>query len=721
MSKGRKTYENQLKLKKLPIPDLDSTLNKYLVTVKPLQTSVQEHEKTVKAVEQFAEGDGKTCQELLLEYAKDKDNYVESFWSDAYLVPDASPVLNLNPFFLLEEGPDNKNSSDQAGRAASLVYASLKFASLLYHEALHPDVVKGTPLCMDQFKHIFGSCRIPILGGKDYVISDPGSKHVVVLCHGQIYYFKALNEDGSVGIDEEGVKQVIHAILQDSEKLDARSSTEGALGVCTTLDRSKWALTRQNLLAHSNHNKNTLSIIDSGLFVLVLDDFIPRNIHEAAANVLHGSYCLQGDEKEGDFQVGTAINRWYDKLQLIVMKDGSAGVNFEHSAVDGHTALRYVSDIFADTVVSFAQSITKTIYSKDHVPSILEAEVDTKQGLDSKPKRLEFELPTSVIAQIHFAETTLGDQLLQSHTHVLEFADFGKMFITGNKMSPDSFVQMSIILAYYRLYGEFVCAYEPVLMKRFLHGRTEAMRSATPKGKLFVECWCSDYSTKDDKIERLREAVTEHSKLVKEAASGGGVDRHLFALKCIAAENNMATPDFFNDDAWKKLNHTVLSTSNCGNPSLRLFGFGPVVPDGYGIGYIIRDNGLQFSISSKHRQTERFANTLVGYLREVKAFLGGAEKIAVRKHRGTAVGASIPMDIDVGSPRNKTKVAVDMTQYAEGYDDIYGESTTHEGLMGGVKRRPTLSVETLDKVGIDLMHVTNNHVDQKRKIEGDGS
>ena len=95
----------------------------------------------------------------------------------------------------------------------------------------------------------------------------------------------------------------------------------------------------------------------------------------------------------------------------------------------------------------------QTIYSKDHVPSILEAKVDTKQGLDSKPKRLEFELPTSVIAQIHFAETRLGDQLLQSHTHVLEFADFGKMFITGNKMSPDSFVQISIILAYYRLYG----------------------------------------------------------------------------------------------------------------------------------------------------------------------------------------------------------------------------------------------------------------------------
>jgi carnitine O-acetyltransferase len=141
------------------------------------------------------------------------------------------------------------------------------------------------------------------------------------------------------------------------------------------------------------------------------------------------------------------------------MSDGSAGVNFEHSAVDGHTALRFVSDIFADTVVQFAQSITSTIYSKDHIPALLDAVVRRDAStFDSKPKRLDFEFPTSTLDDIYYAETLLGDQLLQSETHVLEFRDYGKKFITQNKMSPDSFVQMSMLLAYYRLYGEFVCA-----------------------------------------------------------------------------------------------------------------------------------------------------------------------------------------------------------------------------------------------------------------------
>lgn len=43
-------------------------------------------------------------------------------------------------------------------------------------------------------------------------------------------------------------------------------------------------------------------------------------------------------------------------------------------------------------------------------------------------------------------------------------------------------------------------------------------------------------------------------------------------------------PSLFRDHGYSTLGHSTLSTSNCGNPALRLFGFGAVVPDGYGIG-----------------------------------------------------------------------------------------------------------------------------------------
>jgi carnitine O-acetyltransferase len=44
-------------------------------------------------------------------------------------------------------------------------------------------------------------------------------------------------------------------------------------------------------------------------------------------------------------------------LQIIVCKNGSAGINFEHTGIDGHTVLRFASDIYTDTILRFARSI----------------------------------------------------------------------------------------------------------------------------------------------------------------------------------------------------------------------------------------------------------------------------------------------------------------------------------------------------------------------------
>ena len=113
-------------------------------------------------------------------------------------------------------------------------------------------------------------------------------------------------------------------------------------------------------------------------------------------------------------------------------------------------------------------------------------------------------------------------------------------------------------------------------------------------------------STAHEKIGSLRKACERHVKLTKECAQGLGQDRHLYAMYCLLnrqIEEDMVNgndvpvgglplPPIFTDPGWSLLNTSILSTSNCGNPALRLFGFGPVAADGFGIGYIIRDEGL---------------------------------------------------------------------------------------------------------------------------------
>ena len=113
-----------------------------------------------------------------------------------------------------------------------------------------------------------------------------------------------------------------------------------------------------------------------------------------------------------------------------------------------------------------------------------------------------------------------------------------------------------------------------------------------------------------EKVAALRKACKGHVELTKECAKGLGQDRHLYALYCLLLrerDGNLepspddpappppasgSLPAIFTDHGWTVLSTSILSTSNCGNPALRLFGFGPVAADGYGIGYIIKEDGI---------------------------------------------------------------------------------------------------------------------------------
>jgi carnitine O-acetyltransferase len=183
------------------------------------------------------------------------------------------------------------------------------------------------------------------------------------------------------------------------------------------------------------------------------------------------------------------------------------------------------------------------------------------------------------------------------------------------------------------------------MTKAFLHGRTEAIRTVQPHSVDFVkvtqltndiprlsylyhfQTFFSE-ATPQQKITALRNACQGHVKLTKDCSKGLGQDRHLYAIYCLlererenaSAEdrplspvsNSSATsasgngcngcgktplPAIFTDPGWQLLSTSILSTSNCGNPALRLFGFGPVAADGYGIGYIIKDDGLSVCVT----------------------------------------------------------------------------------------------------------------------------
>ncbi len=125
---------------------------------------------------------------------------------------------------------------------------------------------------------------------------------------------------------------------------------QNAVGLLTTENRKIWNNLRQTLIKSNRSNAENLSIVDSALFVVCLDDQAPKDLAELCGNFLCGGY-----EMKAGVQVGTCTNRWYDKLQIIVCADGEAGINFEHTGVDGHTVLRYAADMYTELVLLFAK------------------------------------------------------------------------------------------------------------------------------------------------------------------------------------------------------------------------------------------------------------------------------------------------------------------------------------------------------------------------------
>ena len=141
------------------------------------------------------------------------------------------------------------------------------------------------------------------MNDKDTVAVNPDSTHVVVLKNNQIYFFQALWPDGKVAVSEEDIYDILIAIKADATKLKPEVTSRNALGVLTTLPRREWAAARNTIQKYSAHNATALDIVDGAVFVLNIDDVVPKDISEAAANMLHGTYNLRSEDNLIDYQV----------------------------------------------------------------------------------------------------------------------------------------------------------------------------------------------------------------------------------------------------------------------------------------------------------------------------------------------------------------------------------------------------------------------------------
>ncbi|KAI0794558.1 hypothetical protein C8Q74DRAFT_1365993 [Fomes fomentarius] len=169
-------------------------------------------------------------------------------------------------------------------------------------------------------------------------------------------------------------------------------------------------------------------------------------------------------------------------------------------------------------------------------------------------------------------------KLINSQTLNVVRTPYGKATIKTFGLLPDGWTQMVIQLTYTQLLRKKGLQRQG----KFFKGRTEAIRTHGS------QAWTMGL---------LRNALKRHGTDTHAAGNVRRVDRHLLGLK-LSVKEGKQLPKVFSHPLVKHSSYWVLSTSAIYSKNFRPYGWGEVVPDGFGVAYVVGfDDFLQFTVT----------------------------------------------------------------------------------------------------------------------------
>ncbi|XP_071383593.1 carnitine O-acetyltransferase b isoform X1 [Centroberyx affinis] len=565
-----------------PVPPLAQTLQGYLTALEPLLPP-DELSHTRRMVQQFGKpgGLGQSLQEGLERRARHTKNWISDWWVQwAYLESRQPLPVHSNPAISLPR----RDYSDWRGQlvfASKLIAAVLDFKAKIHTGQLPVEYMRGKPLCMELFPLLFSSCRIP--GPKhDYIAHHGRSRrsptHITVVRNYQFFQLEVYNSDGS-RMTESQIHAQLLRIRSQSWKTDKEP-----MGILTSEHRHTWGQAYNRLL-RDKLNKESVRVIEKGLFSLCLDSPVMRISDEKyasrkAAQVLHGG---------GTFS--NSGNRWFDKtLQFVVGEDGSWGLLYEQATAEGPPIATLL-----DHILEYCKKPDPKRAPLVPLPM---------------PKKLYFHIDREIKRDIEHAKQNLDILINDLDVNVFNFQRFGKELPKQHKMSPNSFIQVALQLAYYRVHSEVCPACDIASQRMFRGGRTEFIRSPTNQTLKFILAFDDPSVSREAKLQLFREAVDAYGALTEQALKGRGIDHHLLGLKLQAIEEGLSIPKVFMDTAYGLATHWKLRTGQVPANTDSVMCFGPLVPDGYAICYNPQADHVHFSITAFNCCEETHAETL---------------------------------------------------------------------------------------------------------------
>jgi carnitine O-acetyltransferase len=592
-----RTFGNEDLLPRVPLPTLEESCERLLAWCAPLLTPEELATTRTEVAALLAPGSaGRRLHAALERYdaSEGVHSWLDTFWPYRYLGRRDRIALNANFFFLF-----NDSGQGQVERAAGLVAAALNYKVRLDDERIPPLVQRGEPLSMEQNKFLFSTTRIP--GAVQDTVRAPYSaqwpgpspaRHIVVFFRGNMVRMDVVGGDGR----PYPLEDLAAGLRAAMKAADTPAAPETSVGHLTTKARAEWAASRSALLACHPGNADALEQVETALFCLCLEDFVPRDRKEACDHLLHGD----------------SGNRWFDKaVSLLVFADGSAGINVEHCGLDGTTILSFVDTMLG----SPAEQQSRESGARP-------------QGLPAVAP-IQFVLDEALRADVRGAADAFLAYRHNTATEPVSFPEFGSNRAKQLGMSPDGFVQMAYQLAHHRAKGLVGATYESIATRQYRNGRTEAMRVVTPEALRFVAAMADPAADKESRAAAFRSAADAHVRRAKECQAGDAPEQHLWELQLIQQRRGAELgvpeqPGLYDSPGWLKMRDDYLSTSSAPSTSIQYFGFGSTSSRCIGIGYVLLPDRLNLYLSTPRPVADQmylFADRLREAVRELDDLL----------------------------------------------------------------------------------------------------
>ncbi|KAH8312238.1 hypothetical protein KR044_009947, partial [Drosophila immigrans] len=624
-------------LPKVPVPPLEQTMADYVLALEPITTSAQ-LERTKGIIKQFSapQGLGPRLHQYLLDKREAEDNWAYYYWlNDMYMNVRIPLPINSNPGMVFP--PQRfRTVHDVAHFAARLLDGIVAHKEMLDSGELPLERTasreKNQPLCMAQYYRLLGSCRRPgverdsqYLPAREKPVDSDEDRHVVVICRNQMYCVVLQANDRGKLSESEIASQILY-VLSDAPCLPGKPAP---IGLLTAEPRTRWAQDREALQLDERNQRN-LELIETALLVLCLDEPLGTNFNARGFSGATPTVHTAGERDEtnmahemihgggSEFNSG---NRWFDKtMQLIICTDGSWGLCYEHSTSEGIAVVQLLEKIFKKIVEHPADG---NGMPQHHLPP---------------PERLEWHVNAQVQQRFSQAAITVDKAIDNLDFYVYRYKGYGKNFIKSCQVSPDVYIQLSLQLAHFKLYGHLVATYESASTRRFLHGRVDCIRAASSEALEWAKAMCqgeganvplesdreddeedarkvkfSIYS-KDHLRELFRCAVARQTEVMVKNILGNGIDIPLLGLREACLEVTGELHELFTDEAYKISQCFQLSTSQVACSTDSFMGYGPVTPRGYGCSYNPQTDQIVFCVSAfyacEDTSASRYAKSL---------------------------------------------------------------------------------------------------------------